>query len=89
MSVVIIIKQMKAKLIFSTVSREIEIWKNLSFIPQLLDWFNVKEILNSKELELIKQSAKRWSGILGTVEFVDFKNNDNESYAEVFIWCED
>jgi hypothetical protein len=80
---------MKTKLIFSTVSKEIEIWKNLSFIPQILDWFNVKEILNSKELEIIKQSAKRWSGIWGIVEFVEDKFNDNESYAEVFIWCED
>jgi hypothetical protein len=80
---------MKARLIFSTVSKEIEMWKDLLFIPQILDWFNVREILNSEELEKIKQSAKRWSGIQGTVEFVDYKNIDNESYAEVFIWCED
>jgi hypothetical protein len=80
---------MKTKLIFSTVSKEIEIWKNLSFIPQILDWFNVRDILNSKELEIIKQSAKRWSGIQGIVEFVDYMNIENESIAEIFIWCED
>jgi len=39
MDVVIKVIQMKTKLILSAVNKEIEIWKNMPFIPQILDWF--------------------------------------------------
>lgn len=80
---------MKTKLILSTETIDIEYWKNLPLVPKMHEWLNVQEILSPNELSPIKKSANCWSGVRGSIEFVEYKPDENEFYAEVFIWCED
>jgi hypothetical protein len=80
---------MKTKLVFSTENKDSEHWTDMEFVPRMHEWLNVHDILKSDELEVIKKSANCWSGVRGTIESVEYKHNDNDFYAEIFIWCED
>ena len=80
---------MKTKLIFATETRDTEQWSDLPFTPRINEWFNVSNIVKKEDVAVIQQSAYCWSGIRGTVQSVEYFHNDNEFYAEVFIWCED
>jgi len=79
----------RTKLIFSTEVNDTEYWTDLPFVPRINEWFNVLEILKKEELVAIWQSAQCWSGVRGTVQSVEYRHDDKEFYAEVFIWCED
>jgi hypothetical protein len=80
---------MRTKLIFSTETKDTEQWTNLPFVPRIHEWFNVQDIFKSDELEIIKNSAKCWSGVRGRIESVEYRQYDNEVYTEIFVWCED
>ena len=80
---------MKTKLIFSTASKEFEQWTDLSFVPRVKEQFNIQDILRTDEIEPIKQSARSWPGIRGTVKSVEYRHDDNEFYTEVMVWCDD
>lgn len=80
---------MKTKLVFSTEKGDIEYWADLPFIPRLKEWLNLTEIISTKLLDQIKQSATCWSGLKGLVDAVEYRQNDSGYYAEVLIWCED
>jgi hypothetical protein len=82
-------KVMKAKLVFSTETKDTEQWLDLSFVPRLNEWFNVQDILKADEMETIRKSAHCWSGIRGCVQSVEHRHDDNDFYVEIFIWCED
>lgn len=49
---------MKTKLIFATEKTDTEQWIELPFLPRIHEWFNVQDILNPDELEIIKESAR-------------------------------
>ena len=80
---------MKAKLIFSTETKDTEQWTDLAFVPRMHEWFNVQDILKTDEIEMIKQSANCWSGVRGSIESVEYRHDDKKFYIVVFIWCED
>jgi hypothetical protein len=80
---------MKTKLIFSTENKDIEQWTDLPFIPRINEWLNVVDILKKEEIIVIQQAARCWSGIHGTIQSVEYRHDENDFYAEVFVWCED
>jgi hypothetical protein len=80
---------MKTKLILSTINKKLEFLTNLPFTPRINEWLNIKDLLRTEEINEIKQSAKCWSGIHGTVQSVEYRHDDNEFYTELIILCED
>ncbi|HEY4786692.1 MAG TPA: hypothetical protein VIH57_11610 [Bacteroidales bacterium] len=80
---------MKAKLVFSTETLDMEQWAELPFIPRINEWINVPDILKEEEIKRIKTSSLCWSGIRGRIQTVEYRHNDSEYYAEIYIWCED
>ncbi len=80
---------MKTKLVFSTETKDTEQWTDLPFVPRINEWFKVVDILKKDELGAILQSAHCWSGNRGTIQSVEYRHDDNDFYAEVFVWCED
>jgi hypothetical protein len=80
---------MKAKLIFSTETKETEQWTDLPFMPRINEWLNLQDILKKEEIIDILHSARCWSGIRGVVQSIEYRHDDNDFYAEVFVWCED
>ena len=80
---------MKTKLVFSTETKDTEQWTDLPFVPRINEWFKVVDILKKDELGAILQSAHCLSGNRGTIQSVEYRHDDNDFYAEVFVWCED
>jgi hypothetical protein len=80
---------MKTKLILSTQQREMEFMTILSFTPRIDEWFNIPDILKTDEWTELKQSAKCWTGIHGTVKSVEYRHDENDFYQEIKIRCED
>jgi len=80
---------MKTKLVLSTEKIETEQWTDLPFIPRMDDWFNVKDILTTEEIDDIKKNAFSWSGEKGKVQSIEYRHDDNDYYVEVCIKCED
>ncbi len=80
---------MKTKLVFSTETTDTECWTDLPFIPRIDEWFNVVDILKEEEIRHIHKSAYCWTGIRGTVQSVEYRHNNNDFYAEIYVWCED
>jgi hypothetical protein len=79
---------METKLIFTTTTKRKEYWTHLPFAPHVNEWFNVKDILKTDELNEIALSAQQWSGTKGIIESVEYRHNDNDFYAEVTVRCE-
>lgn len=80
---------MKTKFIFSTETKDTEQWTDLPFVPRINEWINVVDMLKKEELGAILQSAKCWSGYRGAIQSVEYRHDNNDFYAEVFVWCED
>jgi hypothetical protein len=80
---------MKAKLIFSTETKETEQWVDMPFIPRINEWVNIVDILKKEEIVSMYQSARCWSGNHGTVQSIEYRYDDIQFYVEVNIWCED
>jgi|WetSurMetagenome_2_1015567.scaffolds.fasta_scaffold1556531_1 hypothetical protein len=80
---------MKTKLVLITDTDQIECITELGIVPQMHEWFNLQDILKPVELEKIKQTANCWSGLQGTIEFVEFKQDNNDFYPEIHVLCED
>jgi hypothetical protein len=80
---------MKTKLLFSTETQDYEVWKDLPALPRIDEFFNVRDMLKTEELAVIKQSAQCWSGTRGIVQSVEYRYNTDGFYTEIFIWCED
>jgi hypothetical protein len=80
---------MNTKLILSTERKDTEYWVDLPFVPRINEWMNVQDILKSSELQGILNSTHCWSGVRGVIQSVEYRFQNNEYYAEIFIWCED
>jgi hypothetical protein len=80
---------MKTKLIFSTETKDTELWTSLPFIPRLNKWINLCGILKTEEIKRIQESAHCWSGIKGTIQSVEYRHDNNDFYVEIYVWCED
>ncbi len=80
---------MNSKFVFSTEAKDVYFNRDVPFVPRINEWVNVAELLSEQELEGIKRSANCWSGVHGVVQSVEYRQSNNNTYAEVFIWCED
>lgn len=80
---------MKTKLIFSTEKKDTEHWMDLPFVPHLEEWINVADFLNEKDLIALKKNAECWSGMRGKVQSVEYRKENHDFYAEIYVWCED
>jgi len=80
---------MKTKLILSTENKDTEYWADLPFVPRTKEWFNLQDILKNDEIRTVRDSAQCWSGVKGVIETVEYRQNENEYYTEIIIWCED
>jgi hypothetical protein len=80
---------MKAKLIFSTESKNHEYWTDMPFIPRINELVNIGDILFEEEIRQIQQSSHHWAGLKGIIQSVEYRHDDNDFYTELIIWCED
>ena len=77
------------KFIFSTESKDFELWKDVPYIPRIKDLINVPEFVCEDDLLNIVQAANCWSGTRGVVESVEYRNRADGYYTEIIVWCED
>jgi hypothetical protein len=80
---------MRTKLILSTKKTEVEHWIDLPFVPRLGEYLAVNEMIDENSLKILRFSADSWSGQSGLIERVEHHLDNQGSYVEMLIWCED